>query len=423
MKNIAALIRVLAIVVACVSIAGAQTVFRELNADSRGRGAISFDNQRDENITNATVLLRRNGDAEIRLVGRTTWTFTGRWTAGTGQDVDLDLNGAGSEARGRVTLTRSGNLDRLELTGRSRGQRFTANFDADRRGDSQQGGGGGGGNRGADFVGVYRSSYSPTPRPDDFKLIRTLRIREDGSAELVSRYQNRPPVMSQSNLRLLGNLIRNVESRKKINHTGSWRAFGRRLEVTLTNLDGDTRAVSRMTFEFRNADRSELSTTAWDRNDYGTVGFEFRRTDADDNDDDSNQGGGQGQTPDRVAGSYSTRLRVPDSDAEIERTLQLSPNGDARLTTELVGGRDSRMSFRAVRELGRLVRRLETQRTIVHYGRWQSRNGQIVVDFDNLDRTREPGSITFEARGDTLEAVRVDQNQYGDGRFSLERRR
>ncbi|HKP87753.1 MAG TPA: hypothetical protein VJZ26_16755, partial [Blastocatellia bacterium] len=407
MKNTLKLTWLLVIASAGVSIAGAQTLFREFNADSRGRGVIRLDNQRDEDVTNATVTLRRGGDAEVRISGRTSWTFTGRWTGGNGNDVDLDITGfanSRAEARGRLTLTRGGGFDRLEISGRTRGQNFSVTFDTDRR---EGGWPGRGDNRSNDFVGTFRTSYSPRPgSPDAFKIVRVLKIREDGSAELISRYQNTPPSLSRSNLSLLGDLLREVEARKRVSHTGSWRAFGRRLEVTLSNLEGRDRTVSRMTFEFRNNDRTELLTTGWNRNDYGTLGFEFKRMDNDE-DDDADQGGGQGQTPNRLAGSYSTRLQVPDSDGQIERTLQLSANGDARLTTEWIGGRTPRISSRAERELGRLIRGLENRMSVVHSGRWQYRNNQVVVDFDNLDRSRETGSMTFDVRGDRLDAVRV----------------
>src|SRR6185503_18308396 len=111
MKKIAMLTRFLVIALACVSIASAQNVFRELSADNQGRGTISFENQRTEDLSSATLTLRRNGDAEIRLLGRTTWTFTGRWTGGNNNDVDLEITGFGNaaaEGRGRVTLTRGG---------------------------------------------------------------------------------------------------------------------------------------------------------------------------------------------------------------------------------------------------------------------------------------------------------------------------
>jgi hypothetical protein len=434
MKKILMLTAVLFIASACAAIASAQT-FGELNADRRGTGAIRFENQREEELTDATVLLKRNGEAEVRLTGTNTTTFRGRWTATNDNTVDLNLTsgfGYGTmEARGRVTLTRGGGFDRIELNGRSRGRNFTVTFDADRRGPIP-GGGGGGGNRNSEFVGTYRSSYGSQRGGTDTRLIRVMKILDDGRVELVSRYQGRDPDLTRTDLSMHGSLLRDIRSRKRVTHTGTWRAFGRRLEVTLSDLDGN-RSPVRMTFESRNNDPNELVTTAWDRNLYGSVGFQFKRTDSPD-DDNFDQGGGQGQTPDRVAGIYSTRLQVPDSDGEIERILQLSPNGDARLTTEWVGGRTPRIGFRAQRELGRLIRGLENQRTIIHTGRWQSRNNQIVIDFDNLnfdrsrednvDRSREPSSITFNIRGvSTLESSRVDQNLYGDRSFTLTRTR
>lgn len=419
--------RLIFIASACISIANAQTLSRELTADSRGRGTINFDSQRNEDVTSATVSLRRNGDADIRLVGRTTWIFIGRWTSGNSNDVNLEITNFGNstaEGRGRITLTRGGSFDRVELSGRSRAQRFSVTFDADRRDGFPQRDDSPRRDNDREFVGIYRSTYSPRPGPNDYRIIRTMRINEDGSAEIVSRYQNRPPALTQENTRMHGTYLRNINDKRKITHSGTWRAFGRRLEVTLSNLEGNTRMVSRMTFEFRDRERTELSTTAWNQNDYGSVGFQFKRVDKDFNDDDdSGQGNDPGQTPNRLAGNYSTRLRLPDADAEIERTLQLSVNGEARLVTEWVGGRSSRVGFRAVRELGRVIRGLENQRSVVHHGRWRYSNNQIIVEFESLDRVREQSSMTFDVRGDTLDAVTVDQAHYGDRRFTLLRTR
>lgn len=418
---------VLFIASACAAMASAQT-FGELNADRRGTGSLRFENQREENLTGATVILRRNGEAEVRLAGTNTTTFKGRWSGGDNNIVDLDLTsgfGYGTmEARGRVTLTRGG-FDRLELNGRSRGRNFTVTFDAERRGPFPGGGiggGPGGGNRDSEFVGTYRSSYGSQRGGTDTRLIRVMKILDDGRVELVSRYQGRDPDLTRTDLSMHGSLLRDIRSRKRIVHTGTWRAFGRRLEVTLTDLDG-SRSPGRMTFEFRNNNRDDLVTTAWDRALYGSVGFDFKRNDSPD-DDDSDQGQG-GQTPNRLAGIFSTRLPVPDSDGDIERSLELSANGDARLTTTWMGGgRTPRMSFRAQRELGDAIRDLENQRTVTQNGRWRLNNNQIIVQFDNPVAMRDAGSMTFDVRGaDILDSVRVDQKMFGDRRFTLSRTR
>jgi len=415
---------------ACAAIASAQTSFGELNADRRGTGAIRFENQREEEITNATVLLRRGGDAEVRLTGRTTTTFKGRWSGGDNNIVDLDLTsgfGYGTmEARGRVTLTRGG-FDRLELNGRSRGRNFTVTFDAERRGPFP-GGGGGGGNRNSEYIGTYRSTYGSQRGGTDTRFIRVLKILDDGRVELVSRYQGRDPDLTRTDLSMHGSLLRDIRTRKMIVHTGTWRAIGRRLDITLSDLDGQ-RVPTLMSFQARDNNRDELVASTWDRALYGSVGFQFKRTDTPDDDSDQNQNQDQGQTPNRLAGTYSTRLPVPDSDGDIERSLQLLPNGEARLTTQWMGGRMPRTSFRAQRELGRMIRDLENQRTVTQNGRWRFSNNQIIVDFDNPASTRDAGSMTFDIRGFTtdmrgvitLESVRVDQNMFGDRRFTLTR--
>lgn len=420
MKKIIMLTAVLFIASACAAIASAQTSFGELNADRRGTGAIRFENQREEEVTGAVVILRRGGDAEVRLTGRTTTTFKGRWSGGDNNLVDLNLTsgfGYGTmEARGQVTLTRGGGFDRLELNGRSRGRNFTVTFDAERRGPIP----GGGGNRDSEFIGTYRSTYGSQRGGTDTRLIRVLKILDGGRVELVSRYQGRDPDLTRTDLSMHGTLLRDIRAKKMIVHTGTWRSFGRRLEVTLDSLDGSRSSV-RMTFEFRNNNRDELVTTAWDRALYGSVGFEFKRNDSND-DDNSDQG--QGQTPNRLTGIFSTRLQVPDSDGDIERSLELSANGDARLTTQWMGGRMPRTSFRAQRELGDMIRDLENQRTVTQNGRWRLSNNQLIVQFDNPVAMRDAGSMTFDVRGfDTLDSVRVDQKMYGDRRFTLSRTR
>ena len=425
MKRIIMLTAALFIVSACAAIASAQTSFGELNADRRGTGAIRFENQREEEVTSATVILRRNGDAEVRLTGRTTTTFKGRWSGGDNNIVDLDLTsgfGYGTmEARGRVTLTRGG-FDRLELNGRSRGRNFTVTFDAERRGPFPGGGMGPGGYRDSDFIGSYRSTYGSQRGGTDTRLIRVMKIIDGGRVELVSRYQGRDPDLTRTDLSMHGSLLRDIRARKRIVHTGTWRSFGRRLEVTLDSLDG-SRSPARMTLEFRNNNRDELVASSWDRALYGSVGFDFKRTDTpDDDDSDQNQNQDQGPTPNRFAGTYSTRLQVPDTDGDIERSLELSANGDARLTTQWMGGRMPRVSFRAQRELGRTIRDLENQRTVTQVGRWQFRNGQIIVDYGNAAGARGEGTMTFDVRGfNTLESVRMDQDMFGDRRFTLTR--
>ncbi len=423
MKKILMLTAVLFIASACAAIASAQTSFGELNADRRGTGAIRFENQREEEVTNATVILRRGGDAEVRLTGRTTTTFKGRWSGGDNNIVDLDLTsgfGYGTmEARGKVTLTRGG-FDRLELNGRSRGRNFTVTFDAERRGPGG-GMGPGGGNRNSEFIGTYRSSYGSQRGGTDTRLIRVLKILDDGRVELVSRYQGRDPDLTRTDLSMHGSLLRDIRTRKMIVHTGTWRAVGRRLDVTLSDLDGQ-RVPTLMSFQARDNNRDELVATTWDRALYGSVGFQFKRNDTPDDDSDQNQNQDQGQTPNRLAGTYSTRLQLPDSDGEIERSLQLLANGEARLVTQWMGGRMPRISFRAQRELGRMIRDLENQRTVTQNGRWRFSNNQIIVDFDNPAGARDAGSMTFDVRGgNTLESVRVDQNMFGDRRFTLTR--
>lgn len=427
MKRIIMLTAVLFIASACAALASAQTGFGELNADRRGTGSIRFENQREENLTGATVILRRGGDAEVRLTGTNTTTFKGRWSGGDNNVVDLDLTsgfGYGTmEARGKVTLTRGGGFDRLELSGRSRGRNFTASFDAERRGPfpgGGVGGGVGGGNRNSEFIGTYRSSYGSQRGGSDTRIIRVLKILDDGRVELVSRYQGRDPDLTRTDLGMHGSLLRDIRSRKKITHTGTWRAFGRRLDITLDSLDG-SRSPARMTFEFRNNNRDELATTAWDRALYGSVGFEFKRNDSPD-DDDSNPG--RGETPSRLAGIFSTRLQLPDSDGDIERSLELSDNGDARLVTTWMGSRMPRLSFRAQRELGDAIRDLENQRTVTQTGRWRFDNNQIIVQFDNRLAMRDAGSMIFNVRGaDILDSATVDQKMFGDRRFTLSRTR
>jgi hypothetical protein len=399
----------------------AQGQYREWSANSRGRGSIRYANQRDEVLTSASVELRRNGDAEVRVVGQTTSTFTGRWTTRRGYEVDLIINYGFNnlrvDGRGTLELREGGGIERLEITGQTRGQQFTVSFDSEGRGGGNFPGGGGGGQGLRDLVGRFRSSDDLRGR-ESSTLIRVLKLDDNGTVDLVSRYRGGVPFIGRDTERRYGRLVRDVSNRKKVTHSGTWRVAGRqRIEVTFTSLDG-TRLDSRLTLEVRGTNRDQLVATDWDRALYGELPLQFTRMNANDRDDDDD---GYGQTPDRVAGDYAVRLRIPDTNGDIERRLTLSRDGTATLTTQWMSNGRFEVSNRAEQEYGRLLRFIANQRQIDQSGRWQFRNNQVVIEFESRNDFRGRNVMTFDIRAGELQATDFDHGIYGTRSFNMRR--
>jgi hypothetical protein len=111
---------------------------RDIDVTSRGRGRLTIDGDRDQNLDRARVVLRRDGEAEVQFTGDGRHTFRGRWSETTGDDILLRVTGDFGRDRvsatGTVNLRRrggSGGFDRVELRGTGGRPRFTIRFDAD----------------------------------------------------------------------------------------------------------------------------------------------------------------------------------------------------------------------------------------------------------------------------------------------------
>ncbi len=290
MKKIAFVLSILVLTTLSAREASAQRQFDDWSATEQGRGTLRIQGQRDEQITRATVDLRRNGEFEIRVLSITPWVFTGRWFGWRGYDVEVEITDGlgrdGARGRGTVRLSRGGGFERIEITGETRRQSFSISFVSgdsspsrpDWRPDSRR----------SEYTGAYRTSAYSRWRGDDYRIIWVLRIQEDGSAQLSTRYRGTEPQIRRDSVSFFGLVLREVQRRRKVIHTGTWREVGRRLEVNLTTWDDRQRGDTRFIFYFADRDRKELTTVSWDRNLYGSSGFQFERI-ADSNADDDDR--------------------------------------------------------------------------------------------------------------------------------------
>jgi hypothetical protein len=122
--------------------APAQARIRDLHDTQRGTGELTWRGGRDR-IDSATVSLRANGRAEVRLQGRERHTFAGTWRETRAGLVSLRLEGnfGRAEARADGTVSLRGNqFDRIVLGGQAAGGSLSVRFDAR---DDWRGGGGG----------------------------------------------------------------------------------------------------------------------------------------------------------------------------------------------------------------------------------------------------------------------------------------
>ncbi|MBI3652066.1 MAG: hypothetical protein HY231_13680 [Acidobacteria bacterium] len=266
---------------------------RDLRGTATGRGTLKYAGERDANLSDATVFLKRNGDIEIRLNGtrfNDSYTFTGHWYEGRNNDYEFDLTDgfgtAGAVGKGRVSLRTNGQLLRLQFSGYSQRQAFSVNFDGNAATDNHPSFNNAPGN--TDYAGTYRSSESTQRTNQDFTIIRVLRIKADGTAELVSRFKGGEPLVNRENLSKYGNLLSDIRDRKTVLHVGNWRNSGRGIEVTLRTLDPEERndkVTATLRLEFRGNDRDQLQTVNWDRQLYGNTAFQFVRVTEEDRDD------------------------------------------------------------------------------------------------------------------------------------------
>ncbi|HXG67673.1 MAG TPA: hypothetical protein VNO70_21405 [Blastocatellia bacterium] len=273
----------------CAYQAGAQAGFQEWEGTTRGSGTLDRERDPDARINSVHLTLRRNGEAEVRAYGDSTAVFTGRWRAVGPLEVALELNGGtGIDAgvgssdfrgRGRVILGRGNAIQSLEIEGSARAQRIHLTFQGPVQPDRPGGvfppdnsGGTPPGRVDDRHVGIYRSAV--TDYRDDYMVVRRLRLKEDGTAELVSRIRGREPRITRNDERRHGSLLSRVVSARRITHAGTWRSNRNRIEVQLDRINGD-RVESRLVFEARG---DELAAVSWDRNLYGDLGFQFMRT-------------------------------------------------------------------------------------------------------------------------------------------------
>ncbi|MEW6128413.1 MAG: hypothetical protein AB1757_15345 [Acidobacteriota bacterium] len=389
----------------------AQLRGQEWNSTSYGRGTLKISGQRDEFFNRARLNLLRNGEAEIQIFGEKTYTFYGRWSRNRTSTIDLNIEeafGRAEPARGTLRFRANGELERFDFTGSGIRPTYSLTFES-RSGT--------GGSQGANFIGIYRSVVQVREGREDYTMVRILRIKEDKSVELVSRYKGSEPQVNRNSIRRFGDLLQEIRNRKTILHTGTWSIVGRRLEINLTTLDGG-REATRMQFELAGQD---LTTIYWDKQTYGTEGFNFKRSETTD-EDDGTQPDNYPPAGDLLIGKYSVTIQSYDGRATIERTLDLQAAGQATLTTRWRGAGRPRFSNRDVDELGRIIVELEEgANEVVHSGTWRRSGNELTINFDRLNNSRDSGSIVFTIRSDGFQAIRFDENQYGTREFFLTR--
>ncbi len=295
----------------------AQAQVRELRGASQGRGTLTQEGQRDQSLREANIFLKQNGDAEIRLLGDEEFTFIGRWVSNRTNNYDLELTGgfgnAGASGKGRANIRPNGQIVSLEFNGYARSRPFSVTFNGDdfNNNNSQS-------DRSTEYVGVYRSTERTQKFNQDFTMVRVLRIKDDGTAEIASRFKGSNPVVNRDNLRLYGDLLPEIRDRKTVLHTGTWRRSGRAIEVLLRTVNDNETVQATLKFELRGNDRDNLQTVIWDRGVYGSSGFTFTRVTNEDND--------------------------PQQEPPVEEQINLSDEGDGSLSI----GRDPRRNINRV---------------------------------------------------------------------------
>jgi len=109
---------------------------REIDTTVRGRGEYSLGGSGDRNLDELRVQLRRGGEAYLEFRGRTSASFTGRWSRRGSDRITLTLRRFGSadaDGSGEIQFRR-GEIDRVDLEGRTYrpNDRFEVRFDARR---------------------------------------------------------------------------------------------------------------------------------------------------------------------------------------------------------------------------------------------------------------------------------------------------
>jgi hypothetical protein len=115
------------------------------NSSIRGDGRLEIGRGTTRDLDRASILLRRNGRAELRFYrGSTPYVFSGTWDGRRSDVVDLQLDrrdGVRIDATGRAWLGRGNEVARVEISGREQGERLTVAFRSDGGSGSDYGSG------------------------------------------------------------------------------------------------------------------------------------------------------------------------------------------------------------------------------------------------------------------------------------------
>src|SRR5262245_31369721 len=99
-----------------------------------------------------------------------------------------------------------------------------------------------------------------------------------------------------------------------------------------------------------------------------------------------------------LIGTYNAILPAADSPGRVV-TLQLLPNGDATLTTRVIGAADS----------------------LIEIGKWMPDGNSATVQFTEADGKKESKQITWTLDGNNLKSTKYDTGQYGSAGLPLQR--
>jgi len=182
-----------------------------LSTSATGSGTIRRDRDRPLAVDRVSVVLSRNGQAELTFRGEGIREFTGRWRR-AGAVVQLTLTSGFDTARldGTGTITLDGERIRtIRLSGTQGPARFSVEFDADRRP--------GGSFEGMNVTSVGRGEFTIAGQRE---LLREVRVwlRPGGDAEIT----------------LYGDRERRL--------TGTWHAQGR--DTVAVNINGGLRGTT-----------------------------------------------------------------------------------------------------------------------------------------------------------------------------------
>ncbi len=111
--------------------------FAGLTGKSSGQGEVAVQGHNPVPVSTASVDLKPGGQAEIQLVGASTYVFTGQWSGGGDQTVELKITGGfgpdGAKGQGKVHLYKEakpgrGAFKQLEIQGKTKGVPFNLYF-------------------------------------------------------------------------------------------------------------------------------------------------------------------------------------------------------------------------------------------------------------------------------------------------------